>query len=146
MNNPPAGEKDRLNPVVFYTSAGLILTFSLVTILYSELAASWILKAVNWVSATFGWYYMLAATLYIVFVLYMACSRFGSIKLGPEHSKPEFSVLSWSAMLFAAGIGIDLMFFSVAEPVTQYMQPPEGQGRRWKRPARRWSGRCSTTD
>ncbi|SFN27122.1 choline/glycine/proline betaine transport protein [Candidatus Pantoea varia] len=128
MNNPPAGEKDRLNPVVFYTSAGLILTFSLVTILYSELAASWILKAVNWVSATFGWYYMLAATLYIVFVLYMACSRFGSIKLGPEHSKPEFSVLSWSAMLFAAGIGIDLMFFSVAEPVTQYMQPPEGAG------------------
>ena len=63
MNNPPAGEKDRLNPVVFYTSAGLILTFSLVTILYSYLAAGWILAAVNWVSATFGWYYMLAATL-----------------------------------------------------------------------------------
>ncbi|HBZ16658.1 choline transporter [Candidatus Pantoea floridensis] len=128
MINPPASEKDRINPVVFYTSAGLILTFSLVTIFYSELAASWIQTAVNWVTSTFGWYYMLAATLYIVFVIYMACSRYGAIKLGPEQSKPEFSLLSWSAMLFAAGIGIDLMFFSVAEPVTQYMQPPEGAG------------------
>ncbi|MFS2059157.1 choline transporter [Kosakonia cowanii] len=128
MINPPASEKDRINPVVFYTSAGLILTFSLVTILYSDLAAAWIQTTVNWVSSTFGWYYMLAATLYIVFVVYMACSRYGAIKLGPEQSKPEFSLLSWSAMLFAAGIGIDLMFFSVAEPVTQYMQPPEGTG------------------
>ncbi len=128
MINPPASEKDRINPVVFYTSAGLILTFSLVTIFYSELAASLIQTAVNWVTATFGWYYMLAATLYIVFVIYMACSRYCAIKLGPEQSKPEFSLLSWSAMLFAAGIGIDLMFFSVAEPVTQYMQPPEGAG------------------
>ncbi|WP_312120658.1 choline transporter [Kosakonia cowanii] len=128
MINPPASEKDRINSVVFYTSAGLILTFSLVTILYSDLAAAWIQTTVNWVSSTFGWYYMLAATLYIVFVIYMACSRYGAIKLGPEQSKPEFSLLSWSAMLFAAGIGIDLMFFSVAEPVTQYMQPPEGAG------------------
>ncbi len=85
-------------------------------------------RTLNWVSKTFGWYYLLAATLYIVFVVCIACSRFGSVKLGPEHSKPEFSVLSWAAMLFAAGIGIDLMFFSVAEPVTQYMQPPEGAG------------------
>ncbi|WP_044599966.1 choline BCCT transporter BetT, partial [Cronobacter sakazakii] len=128
MTNPPASEKNRINPVVFYTSAALILTFSLVTIFFSELSAAWIQTAVNWVSATFGWYYMLAATLYIVFVIFMACSRYGDIKLGPEQSKPEFSLLSWSAMLFAAGIGIDLMFFSVAEPVTQYMQPPTGAG------------------
>ncbi|EOU9528253.1 choline transporter [Cronobacter dublinensis] len=128
MTNPPASEKNRINAVVFYTSAALILTFSLVTILFSEQSAAWIQLAVNWVSATFGWYYMLAATLYIVFVIFMACSRYGDIKLGPEQSKPEFSLPSWSAMLFAAGIGIDLMFFSVAEPVTQYMQPPTGAG------------------
>ncbi len=121
-------EKDKINPVVFYTSAGLILLFSLMTIFYSDLSANLIGHTLNWVSSRFGWYYLLAATLYIVFVVFIACSRFGSIKLGPEQSKPEFSVLSWAAMLFAAGIGIDLMFFSVAEPVTQYMQPPEGQG------------------
>lgn len=98
----------------------------------------------DWVSKTFGWYYLLAATLYIVFVVCIACSRFGSVKLGPEQSKPEFSLLSWAAMLFAAGIGIDLMFFSVAEPVTQYMQPPEGAGQTIGRRARRWSGPCFT--
>ena len=119
-------EKDKINPVVFYTSAGLILLFSLTTILFRDFSALWIGRTLDWVSKTFGWYYLLAATLYIVFVVCIACSRFGSVKLGPEQSKPEFSLLSWAAMLFAAGIGIDLMFFSVAEPVTQYMQPPEG--------------------
>ena len=120
--------QDKLNGVVFFTSAGLILAFTLMSIFYTELSGKWLSSALNWVSGTFGWYYMLAATLYIVFVVFIACSRFGSIKLGPEQSKPEFSMMSWAAMLFAAGIGIDLMFFSVAEPVTQYMLPPEGQG------------------
>jgi len=118
----------QLNPVVFFTSASLILAFSLLTIFDTSEASRWITRTLNWVSATFGWYYLLAATLYIVFVIFIAASRFGSIKLGPEQAKPEFSLLSWAAMLFAAGIGIDLMFFSVAEPVTQYMLPPEGQG------------------
>src|SRR5471032_2009019 len=120
--------RDKLNKVVFFTSAGLILAFTLMSIFFTALSGKWLSSALNWVSATFGWYYMLAATLYIVFVVFIACSRFGSIKLGPEQSKPEFSMMSWAAMLFAAGIGIDLMFFSVAEPVTQYMLPPEGQG------------------
>ncbi|PLR40193.1 high-affinity choline transporter BetT [Chimaeribacter coloradensis] len=121
-------QADRLNPVVFFTSAGLILAFSLMTIFFTAESGRWIIATLNWVSATFGWYYLLAATLYIVFVIFIACSRYGDIKLGPEQSKPEFSMMSWAAMLFAAGIGIDLMFFSVAEPVTQYMMPPEGQG------------------
>ncbi len=120
--------KDSLNKVVFFTSAGLILAFTLMSIFFTDISGKAIGVALEWVSATFGWYYMLAATLYIVFVVFIAASRFGSIKLGPEQSKPEFSMMSWASMLFAAGIGIDLMFFSVAEPVTQYMLPPEGQG------------------
>ncbi|MGG4607436.1 choline transporter [Providencia sp. Me31A] len=127
-NSSKNQQKDKLNSVVFFTSAGLILAFSLFTILMTETANQWIVATLGWVSKTFGWYYLLAATLYIVFVIFVATSRFGNIKLGPEQSKPEFSVLSWSAMLFAAGIGIDLMFFSVAEPVTQYMLPPTGEG------------------
>ncbi|MFT4020737.1 MAG: choline transporter [Acinetobacter sp.] len=119
---------DRLNKTVFYLSAGLVLAFSILTILYNQAASTALDVVLEWVSATFGWYYFAAATLYIVFVLFLACSRYGDIKLGPKHSKPEFSLLSWSAMLFAAGIGIDLMFFSVAEPITQYMQPPVGEG------------------
>ncbi len=127
-NASPAREKNKLNPVVFWFSAGLILLFSFCTILFRDFSATVIGRTLSWVSATFGWYYLLAATLYIVFVVFLACSRYGDIKLGPEHSRPEFSLLSWAAMLFAAGIGIDLMFFSVAEPVTQYMSPPEGAG------------------
>ena len=126
--SPKNGQKDQLNHVVFFTSAALILAFSFFTILMTDTANQWIIATLGWVSKTFGWYYLLAATLYIVFVIFIATSRFGNIKLGPEQSKPEFSLLSWSAMLFAAGIGIDLMFFSVAEPVTQYMLPPTGEG------------------
>lgn len=128
LNSSKNQQKDKLNSVVFFTSAGLILAFSFFTILMTETANQWIIATLGWVSKTFGWYYLLAATLYIVFVIFVATSRFGNIKLGPEQSKPEFSMLSWSAMLFAAGIGIDLMFFSVAEPVTQYMLPPTGEG------------------
>ncbi|MDM1276920.1 choline transporter [Acinetobacter indicus] len=119
---------DSLNKVVFFLSATLILLFSLVTILFNDQANQFITQILNWVSRTFSWYYLLAATLYLVFVLFIALSRYGDIKLGPKHSKPEFSLLSWSAMLFSAGIGIDLMFFSVAEPLSHYMNPPVGEG------------------
>ena len=120
--------QDSLNKVVFYFSATLILLFSIITILFNEQANQVITNILNLVSATFSWYYLLAATLYLVFILFIACSRYGEIKLGPKHSKPEFSLLSWSAMLFSAGIGIDLMFFSVAEPLSHYMHPPVGEG------------------
>lgn len=120
-------QKDKLNSVVFFTSAGLILAFSFYNS-DDRNSKSVDRRHLRLGIKTFGWYYLLAATLYIVFVIFIATSRFGNIKLGPEQSKPEFSVLSWSAMLFAAGIGIDLMFFSVAEPVTQYMLPPTGDG------------------
>ncbi len=106
--------KDRLNRVVFYVSALIILIFSLTTILFNDFANHALNAVLGWVSSTFSWYYLLAATLYMVFVIFIACSRYGNIKLGPKHSKPEFSLLSWSAMLFSAGIGIDLVFFSVA--------------------------------
>ncbi|MDR6631025.1 choline/glycine/proline betaine transport protein [Acinetobacter lwoffii] len=120
--------RDGLNKVVFYFSATLILLFSIITILFNEQANQVIINILNWVSRTFSWYYLLAATLYLVFIVFIACSRYGEIKLGPKHSKPEFSLLSWSAMLFSAGIGIDLMFFSVAEPLSHYMNPPIGEG------------------
>ena len=63
-----------------------------------------------------------------MFVIYLGASRFGKLRLGPAHSRPEFSTFSWAAMLFAAGIGTDVMFFSVVEPVTQYVAPPVGDG------------------
>ncbi|RAE69535.1 high-affinity choline transporter BetT, partial [Burkholderia multivorans] len=82
---------------------------------------------VGWTSDWFGWFYVLLVAIVLVFVIYLAASRYGSTKLGPEHSKPEFGLLPWAAMLFAAGISTDLMFFAVAEPVTQYLTPPSTQ-------------------
>ncbi|PCC17610.1 choline BCCT transporter BetT [Brevibacterium aurantiacum] len=79
---------------------------------------------VGWTSDWFGWFYVLLVAAVLVFVIYLAASKYGNTKLGPEHSKPEYGLLAWASMLFAAGISTDLMFFAVAEPVTQYLAPP----------------------
>ncbi|HCL3281234.1 TPA: choline BCCT transporter BetT, partial [Pseudomonas aeruginosa] len=78
-------------------------------------------------SQTVGWYYLLAMTLYLIFVVVTALSGYGKIKLGADHDEPEFSYLSWAGMLFAAGISITLFFFCVSEPLTHFLQPPQGE-------------------
>ncbi|MGH3947560.1 MAG: choline BCCT transporter BetT [Pseudonocardiaceae bacterium] len=125
----PAPEKQsRINPVVFFGSSAIILAISIWAIITPEGASAAIGTVVGWISEGFGWYYFLAATTFLVFVVFIAASRYGKIKLGPQHAKPDYSLFAWASMLFAAGIGIDLMFFSVAEPVTQYLAPPAGDG------------------
>lgn len=119
---------NQINPVVFFGSAAAILLFSIWAIIDPPNASQVIGTAVAWVGEYFGWYYFVTATIIIVFVIWIACSRYGETRLGPDHAKPDFSLFAWTAMLFAAGIGIDLMFFAVAEPVTQYLHPPQGEG------------------
>jgi choline/glycine/proline betaine transport protein len=84
----------------------------------------------NWTLAgitdNFGWFYMLAVALFLVFIIGVAISRWGRIKLGPDHCEPEYSFTSWFAMLFSAGYGIALLFFGVSEPVLHYAEPPAG--------------------
>ncbi|GAB5413516.1 MAG: choline BCCT transporter BetT [Congregibacter sp.] len=75
-----------------------------------------------------SWYYVLVVAIVLVCVLFFSLSRYGDIKLGPDHSEPDYSGISWFAMLFAAGMGIGLMFFGVAEPVMHFLQPPHGEG------------------
>lgn len=120
--------RSRINPIVFFGSAGCVLVIALWAIISPEGAAGVLGVMVGWISEWFGWFYILIATVFLAFVAFLALSRYGNVKLGPEHSRPEYSTFSWAAMLFAAGISTDLMFFSVAEPVTQYMAPPVGQG------------------
>lgn len=119
---------NRVNPVVFGGSLVGVLAVASWAIFAREQAESTIGAAVAAVSAGFGWFYIALATACVVFVIVLACSRYGTVRLGPDHATPEFSTFSWAAMLFAAGIGTDLMFFSVAEPVSQYLAPPTGQG------------------
>jgi len=126
---PPAGRsRPAVNRTVFAGSGVTIVLFSLWTILAPDQASAVISAVVGWIATNMGWFYVLTATVVTVFVLVVAFSREGTIKMGPDHSKPQYNLFTWTAMLFAAGIGIDLLFFSVAEPVTQYYGPPAGEG------------------
>ena len=120
--------KPELNKTVFFGSAGLVVAFTLFTLLAPGTAGSAIGTLVGWISDYFGWWYFALAAGLIAFVLFICLSRYGRIRLGPEESRPEYSMFTWTAMLFAAGIGADLMFYSVAEPVSQYLTPPTGEG------------------
>lgn len=113
---------------VLIGSAVAILAIALWAIIAPENAGEVIGVMVVWISTNFGWYFVLTAAVVVVFVLILAFSSVGRIKLGPDHAKPQFSMFTWASMLFAAGIGIDLMFFSVSEPAAQYMHPPTGEG------------------
>lgn len=116
----------RLKPVVFFGAALLVLAISIWAIVTPDGAEDVIGVAVGRISRWFGWYYFVAATLYLLFVVFIAVSKYGTVKLGPKHSRPDYGVFTWGAMLFAAGIGIDLMFFSVSGPVSHYLAPPQG--------------------
>ncbi|GGB43080.1 high-affinity choline transporter BetT [Flexivirga endophytica] len=83
--------------------------------------------AVSWIANGFGWFYIALATTVLVFVVYVGV-RYPKVRLGKDSDRPEFSTFSWACMLFAAGIGTDVMFFAVAEPATQYLHPPQGKG------------------
>ncbi len=111
---------------VFAFAAIVVVAFALFVSLFPLGAGRLLLKAQDWAALNVGWYYLLAMTLYLVFVVGVALSKYGGIKLGADHDEPEFSYLSWAGMLFAAGISITLFFFCVSEPLTHYLQPPQG--------------------
>ncbi|AGA34443.1 High-affinity choline uptake protein BetT [Thioalkalivibrio nitratireducens DSM 14787] len=116
----------QMNPPVFIVSAVLTLVFVLLAAVFTETAGILFDAVQGWITDSAGWFYVLAVAGFIVFVIALALSGFGRIKLGPDHSEPDYSYGSWFAMLFSAGMGIGLMFFGVAEPVMHYVTPPVG--------------------
>ena len=76
------------------------------------------------ISTNLGWFFILAVNFFLFFMLYLAFSKYGEIRLGGQEGLPEFSRVSWFAMLFSAGMGIGILFWSVAEPVNHFQQPP----------------------
>ncbi|EYT64887.1 glycine/betaine ABC transporter [Dietzia sp. UCD-THP] len=84
-------------------------------------------NAFSLVVETVGWLFILVSTTVVAYTIYLAFSRFGGIRLGGDNEKPEYSTKSWIAMMFAAGMGIGLMFYGVSEPLTHYQTPPPGQ-------------------
>ena len=119
-----ASEASKVNWPVFIVSATVIVAFSLWAWLLPEAAYDTLVTAFDWLSINLGWYFILTAAIIVVFVLIIAFSRIGKTKLGPDHSKPRFSLFTWASMLFAAGIGVDLMFFSIIGPATNLRVGP----------------------
>lgn len=123
----PTTPRSTLNPPVFYTSAALILALVLFTVLLQEEAQSLFNHVQQWIITNASWFYVLAVALILISVVFLAVSRYGDIKLGPDHSRPDYRNTTWFAMLFSAGMGIGLMFFGVAEPVMHFTTPPVGE-------------------
>lgn len=108
---------------VFLISLIVVLGFSLWGIVspvsFGDIANS----AFNFLTEQFGWFYLVSMFFFVVFVFVLAFGKYGKIKLGEDDSKPEYSYISWFAMLFSAGMGIGLVFWGVAEPLNHFVNP-----------------------
>ena len=113
-----------LNPTVAIVSKSLILVFVLFGFLMTDLASATFAAVQSSIIATLSWLYIAIVALALIIVLWLMVGRFGNVKLGQPDEKPEFGYFSWFCMLFAAGMGIGLIFWSIAEPVTHFQGNP----------------------
>ncbi|ACK85631.1 BCCT family transporter [Methylorubrum extorquens] len=123
------GPRMQVNPPVFFTSAGLTLAFAGLSALFPAQAKSIFDGLQATIVHEFGWFYIAVVAGFLGFAIFLMLSRYGDVKLGPDDSEPDYSYLSWFAMLFSAGMGIGLIFFGVAEPLQHYATPPVGEGK-----------------
>ncbi len=125
-SSPPP--KARILAPVFYPSAFIALFLVACSVFFPDPTEVLFSTAKSWVVQDAGWFTVLTVAGFLVFVVGLAFSNLGRIKLGPDHSTPDYSYSTWFAMLFAAGMGIGLMFFGVAEPIMHYSSPPTQEG------------------
>lgn len=114
----------RINPPVFFGSLAVIFLFLGIAIVLPGEAADILVKVQSWILSRFGWLYLLAVAVFLISLLILCIGEGGNLRLGPDESTPDFSFSAWVAMLFAAGMGIGLMFYGVGEPMTHFLAPP----------------------
>lgn len=119
-------QRPRTDKAVFGIAAALALLFVAYGALDSEGFTKTGGAVLGWITGNFAWLFVLASGGFVVFAIFLAFTRYGNIKLGPDDSVPEFSTFSWVSMMFATGMGIGLMFYGVAEPLTHLNAPPMG--------------------
>ena len=112
--------KTSLKRGVILPSIIFIAGVSLISVFFPELAESLLNSVKNFIFINLNWVYVWAVTIFVIFLIYLMFSRYGKIRLGNNDSRPEYSFFSWISMLFAAGMGIGLMYFGVAEPMQHY--------------------------
>ncbi len=121
------GEQTQKLGVVFWVTVAISAAFVIWGAFFTDSFTAALTAIVGGITTGLGWVYMLIATFFLVFVIWLAFSRYGKITLGKPGEKPEFGNFAWFAMLFQAGMGIGLVFWGVAEPVAHYNDPPLGQ-------------------
>ncbi|MFD1018013.1 glycine betaine uptake BCCT transporter [Thalassobacillus hwangdonensis] len=117
---------------VFYISAAIALLFIIWGTISADTLPTWNLtnvtdKIQGFLTEKFGWFYLLSATGFLVFAIFLIFSKFGNIKLGKPDEEPEYPYITWFAMLFSAGMGIGLVFWGAAEPLSHFHAPPYGE-------------------
>ncbi|QGQ47701.1 BCCT family transporter [Metabacillus sediminilitoris] len=117
-------ERVSFNNSVFKISAIIVTLFALWGVISPGGLAKNASAVASYINHSFGWFYLASVAGFVAFCLFLAFSKYGSIKLGQEHEKPEFSFFAWISMLFAAGFGAGIVFWGVAEPLTHFANPP----------------------
>ncbi|MFT5311961.1 MAG: choline/glycine/proline betaine transport protein [Paraglaciecola sp.] len=113
-----------MNPVTSTISMGLVILFLLAGVFLTEGSALFFDFISSWILAYLKWYYIGIVASFLFFCIWLACSRHGNLRLGDDDSRPEYSNFAWFAMLFSAGMGIGLIFWSIAEPITHFQSNP----------------------
>ena len=117
-----------VNGPVFFTSAIIVIITITLTLLFKDEAEQHFTEIQAFVANKAGWFFILSVNMFLVFMIYLAFSKYGQIRIGGQTAKPEFKTLSWFAMLFSAGMGIGLLFWSISEPIYHYLSPPMAAG------------------
>ncbi|CAN7438060.1 BCCT family transporter [Microbacterium sp. LjRoot45] len=120
------GGRSAIQRWVFWPAAGVIVAFSVFALVAPHLAEAVFLGIQSSIVNAFNWYYVLIAAFFVVFALFLGFSRFGDIRLGKDDDRPEFSLGAWFSLLFAAGMGIGLVFYGVSEPLSHFVTPRPG--------------------
>lgn len=119
----------KIQPTVFPWAAAIIVLFVAVSLMFLDQMNAVFEATQRQIAEKAGWFYVLSVNFFLVFVIYLMVSRYGHIRLGKPDEQPTFSYVGWFSMLFSAGMGIGLLFWSVAEPISHYASPPMGEGR-----------------
>ncbi|WP_088009099.1 BCCT family transporter [Indiicoccus explosivorum] len=120
-------KKKRMKPgKVFYISLLIIATVVLWGVFATDQFSRVTTAGLHWITEELGWFYVMTTALFVILCLYLAFGKYRHIKLGDDDSKPEYSFISWIGMLFAAAMGVGLVFWGTAEPIDHYVNPPPG--------------------
>ena len=114
----------KTNPQIFFWSAGLMVLFLILVLVFQEPVARIFSTSRLWVVTNLGWFFVLGVSAWLLFLIWAAVSKYGKVRLGKDGDKPQYSNVSWFTMLFAGGIGTVLMFWGVAEPISHFAKPP----------------------